>query len=351
MRDGSPGAAAPTDKPAGDVAISDKVRFLADPAHYPGENRVEVVETHFSWVFLIGNHAYKLKKPVCGDGFDFRAIDARLRNARTEIRLNRRLSPRVYLGIVPLVWQPSGKLQLGGDGRRVDWLVQMLRLEASHMLDQRLSRGEWHYAELEALAYRLAQFFAGATRATITPTAQLALIRRELDRALSAMSIVGEPRLRCTAQTVVRSLDAFIVRHASLFRRRVEDRRLIDGHGDLRPEHVYLKGPPQIIDCLEFRADLRRLDPLSEIAFLGLECDRLGASPIVHRLMRRYRERSNDRPPAALVAFYTALNGLVRSRLSIEHIAEPGTRSREQWSERAASYLAIAAKACRRLSR
>ena len=111
------------------------------------------------------------------------------------------------------------------------------------------------------------------------------------------------------------------------------------------------KGTPQIIDCLEFRADLRRLDPVGEIAFLALECDRLGSSPIAHRLMRRYRERTGDRPPAVLFFFYTALNAVVRARLALEHIAEPGTRTREEWVDRAASYLAIAAKASRRLNR
>ena len=131
-------------------------------------SRVEVIETHFSWVFLTDSQAYKLKKPVQGVGFDFRSIAARRRNAMAEVRLNRRLAPDVYLGAVPLVLRADGGLSIGGPGRPVDWLVKMIRLEADHMFDRRIARRDWHYAEIEALAHRLATFFATARAARLT---------------------------------------------------------------------------------------------------------------------------------------------------------------------------------------
>jgi aminoglycoside phosphotransferase family enzyme len=335
-----------------DVATMEKVRFLSDPRNYPSDEcKLDVAETHFSWVFLTGAHAFKLKKPARGKGFDFRSPPARLRNATAEVRLNRRLAPRVYLGIVALTLKTDGALQLDGTGPPIDWLVKMVRLEASHMLEKRLVDGSWHYGELQAVAHHLAGFFARAPRAVLAFPAQTAQIRDELRHAIAAFSRVGEPRLRSRAEFVARSLDAFVLRRAPLFRRRVEERRLVDGHGDLRPEHVYLKTTPQIIDCLEFRSDLRRLDPVGEIAFLELECGRLAASPIGMYLIRRYRQRTGDKPPSALTPFYTALNAVVRARLAIDHLAEPGTRTREQWIARAAVYLAIAAKQCRQLNR
>jgi aminoglycoside phosphotransferase family enzyme len=351
MPDGRPGAAAEEDASARAIAITEEVRFLRDPRNYAGhEDTIEVAETHFSWVFLTEQHAYKLKKPAHGEGFDFRSAERRLGNAVVEIRLNRRLAPRIYLGIVALTREPDGALKLGGSGTPVDWLVKMRRLDAGSMLDKRLIGGNWHYGELEAVAHRLAGFFATAPRARVTAPAHLAQIRGELKRANAALVRIGEPRLRGIATPVRRSLSAFVSRRAPLFRRRVAERRLVDGHGDLRPEHISLKGMA-IIDCLEFRADLRKLYPVAELAFLSLECDRLGRSPIARRLMRRYRERTGDRPPAVLFSFYVALNAIVRARLALDHIAEPGTRTREEWIDRAAAYLAIAAKACRRLNR
>ena len=108
---------------------------------------------------------------------------------------------------------------------------------------------------------------------------------------------------------------------------------------------------PRIIDCLEFRADLRQLDPLNEIAYLALECRRLGGPAIERHLLRRYRARTGDTAPRELVRFYAALNALIRARIAICHLAEPGTRTPREWTARSATYLAIAAKESRLLSR
>jgi len=324
-----------------EVTLDEKVRFLRDPAGYPSrEDRIEVVETHFSWVFLTRDYAYKLKKPAFGEGFDFRDVEARRRNALAEVQLNRRLAPTIYLGMVALTEPADGRLCLEGKGKPVDWLVKMVRLESNRMLDKRLATANWHYGELETLAQRLAEFFARAPRLTATPEAYVAQLRRELRYAHGALVVAGKPRVHCLAAPIIRMLGAFLTRNDVLFRRRAQF--LIDGHGDLRPEHVYLSGTPQIIDCLEFRADLRRLDPCGEIAFLALECDRIGTSPIAARLIRRYRERTGDRPPSKLLAFYRALNAVIRARLSVEHIAEPGNRPPEAWVERAVAYLEMA---------
>ena len=130
----------------------------------------------------------------------------------------------------------------------------------------------------------------------------------------------------------------------------VEERRLVEGHGDLRPEHVYLRDLPDIIDCLEFRADLRQLDPINEISYLALECRRLGGARIEDHLLRRYRDRTGDVPPRELVRFYEALNALIRARIAIRHLTEPGTRTTREWTARAAGYLAIATRATRLLA-
>jgi aminoglycoside phosphotransferase family enzyme len=338
--------------PVAEVEIGRKVQFLSRRDGYPEHpSRVQVIETHFSWVFLTDTYAYKLKKPVRGAGFDFRSAAARRRNAMAELRLNRRLARDVYVGAIPLVLRADGGLSIGGPGRLIDWLVKMIRLDANHMFDSRLARRDWHYAELEALAQTLASFFATATRVRLSAPQQNAGIKAELNDTLVAFSRAHAPGLQTIMTPIMRRLVTFMLRRAVLFRRRVRERRLVDGHGDLRPEHVYLKGMPRIIDCLEFRADLRRLDPVNELAYLALECRRLGGPAIEAHLLRRYRERTGDAPPRELVRFYKALNALVRARIAIQHLDEPGTRTPDQWIARAALYLAIAARAARLLVR
>ncbi|HSK39559.1 MAG TPA: hypothetical protein VK943_07310, partial [Arenibaculum sp.] len=119
-----------------DVPLTAKVAFLRRATSYPDRPaRVDVVETHMSWVFLTDRHVYKLKKPARSPVLDFSTVDAREANCEAEIRLNRRLAPRVYLGVVPLVVLDGGTLALAGPGRPVDWLVRMLRLPMRHRLD------------------------------------------------------------------------------------------------------------------------------------------------------------------------------------------------------------------------
>jgi aminoglycoside phosphotransferase family enzyme len=340
------------DGPRSEVAIGRKLRFLTDPRSYPDHpSQVEAIETHFSWVFLTDRHAYKLKKPVQGDGFDFRSVAARRRNALAELRLNRRLAPDVYLRIVKLTVEADGNLALGGPGEAADWLVQMVRLEADWMFDRRLARRDWHHAEIEGLAHRLAGFFATARRVRLSAPQLRARITEELRATLAAFRAAREQRLLSALKPIAGRLDAFMTRRAALFCRRIQDRRLVDGHGDLRPEHVYLRDLPRIIDCLEFRPDLRQLDPVNELAYLALECRRLGGPAIERHLLRRYRARTGDTAPRELVRFYAALNALIRARIAICHLAEPGSRTPQEWTARAAAYLAIAAKESRLISR
>ena len=125
----------------------------------------------------------------------------------------------------------------------------------------------------------------------------------------------------------------------------------MEGHGDLRPEHICLGPEPQIIDCLEFRADLRLLDPVDELAFLTMECDRMGARSIGQVLFRRYRLRTHDTPPPVLITFYKVIGALIRARIAILHLRESPVRDPAKWPRRAAEYLAIATRAAQHLDR
>ncbi len=117
-----------------------------------------------SWVFLTEEHAYKLKKPIHYNGIDFTTVARRRHNCEEEVRLNRRLAPAVYLGVLPLTCEPNGELALNGGGGVVDWLVQMRRLPAEHMLDVVLaeSRVAVEEAAIRAAAGHLARFYVNA---------------------------------------------------------------------------------------------------------------------------------------------------------------------------------------------
>jgi uncharacterized protein len=325
-----------------DVAIDAKVAFLGSAKAYAERpSRVERIETHFSWVFLTDRHVYKLKKPLRNGGVDFSTLAARRRNAEQEVRLNRRLAGDVYLSVLPLTLDRVG-LAIGGTGIVVDWLVQMRRLPAERMLDSRLARGDWRRADIEALGSRLAGFFAAARRADLGAKAYLDRFHAECRLSRRAFRDTGVLALRHIADNVARRLEASLSCYAKLLSRRAAEGRLVEGHGDLRPEHVCLGPAPVVIDCLEFRADLRYLDPVDELAFLSMECERLGAPLIERILFYRYRQRTSDDFSPALITFYKALSALIRARIAILHLQEPSVREPAKWPKRAAEYLVIA---------
>ena len=323
--------------------IEEKVLFLKDRNNFPDHpKQLKIMETHMSWVFLTERHAYKLKKPIRYDVLDFSTLALRHRSCRRELRLNRRLAPQVYLGLVSLNVDERGALRLGGAGPAVDWLVKMIRLPAERMLDHVIAEGRVRQPDVEPAAKLLADFYRQARSATVDGRGYRTHLRDGVlaDRAELVDAAYGLP-----AETVLRVADAqlrILEDTPDLFDRRVEQGRVVEGHGDLRPEHVCLVDPPAIIDCLEFSRDLRIQDPADELSFLALECERLGAPVVGHWFFDVYRDVTGDDPAGDLLEFYRGFRALRRAKIAIWHLREPDLDHAEQWRERAEWYLAAA---------
>jgi aminoglycoside phosphotransferase family enzyme len=131
----------------------------------------------------------------------------------------------------------------------------------------------------------------------------------------------------------------------------VRKRCIVDGHGDLRPEHIFLGAPVRIIDCLEFNPGLRAVDPFDELAYLSLECERLGAAAAGDHIMRRVTHGLRDGLSEGLFRFYRCHRATLRARLAIAHLLERNPRTPEKWPRLARTYLRIAAADAARLER
>jgi aminoglycoside phosphotransferase family enzyme len=316
--------------------LSDKVDFLRHRA-WP-EPPTEEVETHMSWVFLTGDRAYKLKKPVAHTFLDYRSLESRRQDCQAEVELNRVLAPGIYLGIDPLVVDTSGRLALGGDGEIVDWLVVMRRLDRENLLDRRIARGVATTEELDPVVDLLAGFYHSAAPLPMSPDQY----RRELrDLIALDMEELRRPTCGLDQRLVARLADTLVERIDRT--RDLDDRaaRLVDGHGDLRPEHVRTGDAPLVIDRLTFDLQLRRVDPYFDLALLAVECERLGASDLARHALDGYRSRAGDPAPANVLELYQALRATTRARLSIAHLRD-GDHDRRKWVDRTSSYLAIA---------
>lgn len=340
------------DAEVNDVALADKLAALRDPARYaPRPRRIESIETHMAWVVLAGDRALKLKKPTFRRAVDFATARARRRDCEREVALNRPLAGRVYRGITPIVLRAGGELAIGGSGRPVDWLVDMQRLPARESIAAHIAARSLRRRDVERAISWLTRFYETVDPEFVTETDYRARLARHIRHAKTELL---RDRFGLRPEAIVppaeRQLE-ILDGDPELFAPRARAGALIDAHGDLRPEHVFVRPVPTFIDCLEFSRELRLLDPVSELAFFALECQRLGAPWVGEVALAVYAGQSGDHPPRRLVDFYRASHALTRAAVAIWHLEDPGGTDGARFRARAMRYLAMAERYSRRARR
>ena len=321
------------------VAVEDVCAALGRPDFYPDRpDRVDVRETHVSWVFLAGDKAYKLKKPLVLPFLDFGTRQRRREMCREEVRLNRRLAPDLYLGVRAMVPTADG-LALGAedDPQAVEYLVEMRRFDESCTLAARLDRGELKRAEVVAVAQVLARFHARARRVAAVGVPVLAVERRMTENFHELLAIVEQ---RVEVEWVLaleRFAHAFAVAHAQMLAARAQRGFVREVHGDLRAEHVLLAETLEIVDCIEFDPGLRELDVADDLAFLVMDLVANGGERFARTLVRAYRDAGGDPGENRLIAFYGAYRALVRAKVALLRAAQHPEASSEHGRDSAAA--------------
>ena len=326
------------------LSIEEKVRFLKEPQSYPNQKakKVEAKETHMSWVFLVGDVAYKLKKPVVNFLFDFRALDARLKNCQEEVRLNMALAGEIYLGVEPIVINEMGKLQLAGRGKIVDWLVKMKRIPEMDLLDYAIVHNCIHEAKLRSVARLLAEFYFTSSRALTHPSQHIEKLEAAIFFNYNQLSLPQFELSHVLLDELTAGQLAFLNANNSLFSDRVRQNKIIEAHGDLRPEHICLGPSPVIIDRLEFNRELRIMDVAEELSFLSLECEMMGNKGAGDLFWDEYVTIANDSVPPALIIFYKIKRACLRAYLVARHKEETRYKNDPKWMSKAKSYLELA---------
>jgi aminoglycoside phosphotransferase family enzyme/predicted kinase len=322
-------------------SIGDLIAELSRPAAYPFPvESVEVRQTHISAVFLAGPSVFKVKKPVRLPFLDFSTLDQRKFFCDEEVRLNRRLAPDVYRGLVPIHATPDG-LRIGGDvkGPVVEWAVEMVRLPDDATFADRLERDRLTIEQVEKLAQRVAEFHRAARGADGTGDSMSSRIAASgrFDRVASAVrdniafaqkqvgqTISPEVHARLRDATE-KSLD----RLRPLIDHRVAGGMIRDLHGDLHLDHVYLfedRSPPAdlaVIDCIEFNEAFRFIDTVSDIAFCSMDFLFHGRGDLAAAFSKAYFAASGDADGPKLLPFYTAYRAAVRGKVDGITAAEP----------------------------
>ena len=318
------------------VSLVDKVAFLSA---LPGV--AQVIETHMAFVFLTEHFAFKLKKPVSFGYFDHGTLAARAAACTEEVRLNRALAGDVYLGTVPLVLSNAG-LGLGGEGPVVDWLVQMRRLPANRMLDALIVAGQGTAPttiEVSAMVRVLADFYR--QQQMTPPPADLYSGHLQKEAAVNSahLSQMAQylPNLPLMALTT--DLEERVASRIPEILAREAAGLVVEGHGDLRPEHVCLIAPPVIFDRVETALELRVIDVFDEVGYLAAECALLGRPDIGRHLLQGLTDAGFAPPSAELQLGYAMFRLATRARLALDHLRDPVPSTPEKWPARARLYL------------
>ncbi len=269
-----------------------------------------ICETHISNVFLIGDRAYKLKKPVRTAFLDFTTPEARRRFCEREVELNRRFSPDVYLGVATI---------LDTTGKPCDSVVVMKRMPAERRLATLVGAGSDVHDDIRQIARLVAAFHARAsTSDEISAAASIDSVKANWEANFEQMTGHYDSVLDLTqARRVELLVRRFLRGRGHLFQDRIAAGMARDGHGDLKTEDIFcLDDGPRILDCIEFDDRLRYGDVLADTAFLAMDLEHIGARKLADEFMSLYAEFSGESHPDSLVHHYIAYRAHVRAKVA-----------------------------------
>ncbi|HSA95787.1 MAG TPA: AAA family ATPase, partial [Acidobacteriota bacterium] len=312
---------------------------------------MKLLQTHISWVLLDGRRAYKIKKPVRFSFVDYRSPELRREFCRKEVQVNARLSPGLYLGIVP-VRDDAGAVSFGGPGRTVDHAVEMLEMPQDARLDRLVAKDAVGPDEIAAIVRTLCDFHgrarvvhrgAGSPEAIRAGFSHAFRLKPLIEKEFSAGPALGR---------IVGRVDGFLRANQGLFRERVRRGRIRHGHGDLRMSNIFLAaGQVRIFDAIEFNPALAVGDVAADVGYLAMDLFYCGRRDLAERFIGSYIDCSGDEGLRAVADLYMCYRALVRLLVESLFLVDPtiGAGRKKRARQASLRYLALADAFSRRL--
>ncbi|MDA1226407.1 MAG: hypothetical protein BZY79_04860 [SAR202 cluster bacterium Casp-Chloro-G4] len=342
------------------------VDALLRPEAYPDEpTKVTLLETHVSYLFFVDDVVYKVKKPVDYGFLDFTNLGKRRFYCDREVALNSRMSPDVYMGVVP-IRQDGNDIRVEGPGKTIEYAVKMHRLDADKAVSELLRRGLLTSGDVRAIARKVARFHeTAATGTEVNDLGDLSSIRRNIEENFEQTErFIGKTITSDEYEDLVEYSRAFMRKNATMFRLRTRQGRIRDGHGDLHASNIFLGGEPEampkdglgavadaeregllriepvsilpekihIIDCIEFNDRFRCADVAEDIAFLAMDLDYFGRPDLSREFVEAYVEASGDTGVMALMDFFKTYRAYVRGKVTSFRLDNPDLTNEERLS-------------------
>ncbi len=296
------------------------IQDLLNPKAYPGNiaEPIGLIETHISWVLLAGRHAYKIKKPVNFGFLDFSTLEMRRASCLEELRVNKRYSPDLYIGVTPICGTPPFS-RIDGSGDAVEYAVVMSRFPPDQTFDQLASAGALTTDHILLFAELLARFhlslppapeqsgISALGHADHFVAANFEHLRSQVDAAPQR----GELESLAKWTLIERA------RRGQQLLARSKEGHIRECHGDLHLGNVVLLGDRvRLFDGIEFNADLRWIDTLNEVAFPLMDLEVQGYPDLAYRFLNRYLELSGDYGGMCVLDYYRLYRAMVRAKVA-----------------------------------
>lgn len=303
-----------------------QITCLCTPAAYPEPTGVvQHLQTHISHIFLTDHYAYKVKKPVDFGFLDFTTLEKRRFYCHEELRLNRRLSPDIYLEVVALRDDGQGGLTFSGNGMVCEYAVKMRRMPADRIMARLLEQGDVTTAEITQIAETVAGFHAAAARGAAiasfgSPVAikenwneNLQQVMPYIDRTISASdhSLISVWVMNCLEQK------------RELLEKRAQQGFIRDCDGDLHSENICLDGQVHIFDCIEFSEKFRYSDTAADVAFLAMDLENHGRRDLAEQFVADYEVASRDFDLRGVLPLYLINRAFIRGKVESFRLDDP----------------------------
>ncbi|MBU4261030.1 MAG: hypothetical protein KKC76_04010 [Proteobacteria bacterium] len=329
------------------MSLPDFITWFLDPAHYDHPvDRVELVQTHISYVLLAGDFVYKFKKPVNFGFLDFTTLDKRHHYCQQELLLNRRLCPDIYLDVFSVFRQGAG-FTFGGTDEPVDYGVRMKMMPQERMMGRMIERGELSTSHINDIVATLVPFYkraAGGGEIASFGTAQAVGVN-VLENFDQTRGFIGKGALEQSQFDAISSYARAFLHNESLFLERSAN-RVKDCHGDLYSANICLADKVYIFDCIEFNERFRYCDVASDVAFLAMDLDFHGLKTLSDFFIDRFVAASGDTGLLAVLPFYKCYRAYVRGKIGLftAHAPEVDERTRNSALVQAEKYFLLAEK-------
>jgi len=326
-------------------SLPDFINALLEPSfHGPEITKVEIVQTHISYVLLAGDQVYKIKKPVDFGFLDFTTLAKRCQFCEQELVLNQRLCPQIYLDVVAITREEDG-FSFNGKGEVVDYAVRMKRMPEEKMMGRLLADDQVGRADIDRIIAALVSFYQNAASGSeISGFGSAEAVGvNVLENFEQTLCFIGSGGLSQDRYDLIKTYASGFLKK-DVFARRAKE-HVKDCHGDLYSANICLADPVYIFDCIEFNERFRYCDVASDIAFLAMDLDFHGQQDLSAYFIDNFVAASGDAGLGEVLNFYKCYRAYVRGKIGLftAHAPEVDDVTKEKSLEQAASYFELAA--------